>query len=193
MIHPSHILGEVSYAGLRMSADEFLALGRTGARYELIDGVVVMSPSPEFPHFKVIRFLRRQLERAADEMPGLEYSSELDVRFTDRIVYQPDLAVFRPGRVAPDTRVLALTPDLVIEVLSPHNRMMDLDQKRRDYERFGVPEYWVVDPDTVTAQVWRLEGGVYNEIAHPGQRIECLGVPGLAFDLQEVRRLLKRA
>ena len=60
------------YAGLRMTAEEYLALGETNARYELIDGVVCMSPKPSPLHQKILRFIQGQLEAFLDSNPGFD-------------------------------------------------------------------------------------------------------------------------
>jgi len=187
MIHPSKILGEANYSGLRMTAEEYLSIGETGARYELIDGVVVMPPSRSFRHGEVIRFLMEALGRCAGALPGLRFASDVDVHFGPALVYRPDIGVFSPGRIQGRADRLTVVPDLVIEVLSPGSRTIDLEQKRTDYARFGVGEYWVVDQDDLSVRVWRRTGAGLGEVAAAGDRLACSSIPGLVIDLIAVR------
>lgn len=174
-----------------MSADEYLAIGEIPERTELVHGVVVMSPSPNLRHQKIVRRLLQQLTAFEDENPGVEVFQDTDVRFDDRLVYQPDVAVYRPGRVAPDATQLDVSPDLVIEVLSPGSKALDLVTKRGDYERGGVAEYWVLDPADASVRVWRREGGRLVESACGGDQVPSSAVPGFALDLRPIRRIVR--
>lgn len=171
---------DLGYAGLRMTADEFFALGETQDRYELIDGVVVMSPSATPRHWRVVRHLTQALELWN---PAAEYFVEIDVRLGGRLVYCPDLTVYAPGRLAEVPERLTEAPDLVVEVLSPGNKATDLITKRADYERFGVREYWVFEAAGVLARAWRREGGAFVEHASDLGVLRSAALPGLTIDL----------
>src|SRR5438045_3873811 len=92
--HPS----DLGYAGLRMTADEYLSLGETPERYELVEGVVVMSPSPLPLHNELVLEIAYQLKRFASKS-GVRIFPDTDVRFGPGTVYRPDLAVYRAGRL----------------------------------------------------------------------------------------------
>ncbi len=177
----------IGYAGLRMTADEYLSLGETQERYELIDGVVTMSPSPSRRHNRVLRFVIRALEECADRTPGLDFVFETDICLSDDVVYQPDLAVYAPGRLPPGANPVSVIPDLVVEVLSPGSRGLDLKSKRDDYERFGVGEYWVIEQSGISARVWRREGDRFVEASITSTVLSCASVPGVVVDLARLR------
>jgi len=177
-------------AGLRMTADEFFALGETPERYELIDGVVVMSPSPIPDHNEILAEVVFQLKRFAWENHGVRVFPETDLQLGAGLVYQPDVAVYGPGRLKGRRARLDTPPDLIIELLSPSSRSADLITKRGDYEAFGVGEYWVIDPQGVTPKVWRRSGGKLVESATDLRSIECAAIPGLRLDLEAARRAL---
>lgn len=88
--HPS----DFGYAGLTMSADEFLALGETQERYELIDGVVVMSPSPTVRHNEILAEIIHQLKAYAGRTRAIRVLPETDVCFRGDKVYRPDISVY---------------------------------------------------------------------------------------------------
>jgi Uma2 family endonuclease len=149
-----------------MTADEFETWDAPddGQRYELLDGVVVVSPSPLLPHQGLLGDLYVLL-RAACPPTMRVYLAPLDVRLSDRTVAQPDLLVVR----AEDAhgRKLAGTPLMVAELLSDGTRGHDLLVKRARYEAAGVPSYWIVEPETAEFAVLELEDGRYEPV-HAG-------------------------
>src|ERR1051325_3152315 len=92
---------DMGYAGLKMTEEDFCALCETQERYELIDGVVVMSPSPTFRHQQLIIEVLRQLLTWDIKHPGSKVSHETDLRVGRGKVFQPDLCVYAPGRLSP--------------------------------------------------------------------------------------------
>lgn len=173
-------------AGLRMSADEYLSLRDDGGRYELINGVVLMSPSPSFGHQmlagsvfeSVAAFVR------ARRLGVVVY--ETDVRFASDLVYRPDIAMYAGKRAAGITGTPAIAPDFIVEVLSPGTEAMDLRTKRDDYERAGVREYWAIGVDS--ARHFVLEGGRYSERLVTGDKLVSAVIQGFTLDLAEARR-----
>src|SRR4051812_47927817 len=102
---------EMGYAGLRMTADEYLALGETQERYELIDGIVIMSPSPTPRHQWLKHMILSQINTTS---PGAMGFLDTDVRFGSAIVYCPDVSVYRPGRLHEIPQRLTEQPDLIV-------------------------------------------------------------------------------
>lgn len=173
-----------------MTADEYLALGETSERYELIDGVVVMSPSPFLPHIEIAVEISFQLKAYARKGERLRVFADADLRVNPATVYRPDLAVCRPGRLPPNAKRLTVVPDLVVEVLSRSSKALDLITKRQDYARFGVREYWVVDPEKGTIRCWRSQGADYLESPIEGDALVSSAIPGFTLDLRPVRELI---
>jgi Uma2 family endonuclease len=173
-----------------MTAGEYLALGETAERYELIDGVVCMSPTPSPLHQKIQRLLQRQFEAFIDGHPGYDYYPCTDVRLGDRLVVAPDLACYVPGRIVGVPAELTVPPDLAIEILSPSNRAHDLTVKRGLYARHGVAEYWVVDPREAWVRCFRLKDGEMREHAVAGESLSSSAWPGFVLDLEPLARLM---
>ena len=181
---------EFGYAGLRMTADEYLALGETAERYELIDGVVIMSPSPTPRHQRVAFLIAHHFQSIADQIGGVQVVPEVDIRLSNNRVYRPDFVVYGHDRMPVLPERFTVPPDLVVEALSPGSEPMDYITKRDDYDRFGVGEYWVVEPRDVSVRVWRRSGMKMLEAGVESGVVECASVPGLRVDLAAVRKAL---
>ncbi len=128
-----------------------------GHRYELIDGVLVVTPGPRFSHQRALGNLHLLLrEQVLDELEVL--LAPFDVALAGDTVMQPDLIVART--VDFSERDLPGAPVLAVEVLSPSTRSFDLHTKKDRLRRAGCAHYWVVDPDTERPSItaWRLHG-----------------------------------
>lgn len=139
----------------RVSEAEFQTLPESLDRIELLDGEVVLSPSPSGPHQRVVTELAIELGLwSRSHPPAAVRVALLDVRFAPERILQPDLVVFVDG-LEPDAAVpLTTTPDLCVEVLSAR-RSYDRITKRHVYAEAGVPEYWVVDLEERCVEVYR--------------------------------------
>lgn len=190
--HPA----ELGYAGLKMSADEFLALGETAERYELVDGVVVMSPSPTPGHNELLLEIAMQLRTFADRTRSARVFIETDVRFERDKVYCPDISIYRADRLPPKVERLELAPELIVEVLSPGTKALDLITKRDDYDAAGVAEYWAADADSGEVRCWQRQTGAGGsrlcEIPPQGDTLSSSAFPGLVLDLRPLRAIAQR-
>ena len=139
--------------------EELWALPEDGQRHELLDGVHVVTPSPAPRHQRILRELLIAISGALAGRPDLEVlSSPADIRLGPRTVVQPDLFICRINPDAPPEGWPALDSLLVaIEILSPSTAANDRGAKRRIYQRAGVGEYWVVDPDARLIERWTPE------------------------------------
>ena len=136
-----------------------------GVRYELIDGVAyMMSPAPLRAHQEIIGELYMQLRQFLKGKTCKVYLSPFDVRLNadenDDIVVQPDLVVVCDISKL-DKYGCKGAPDMAIEVASPSSARMDRLLKMQKYLKYGVREYWIVDPDSKTVQAFILENGNY--------------------------------
>jgi Uma2 family endonuclease len=139
------------------------AMPDDGHRYELIDGCLVVTPAPTPRHQIVVSGLLRLLSTACPA--GLRVlMAPLDVVLADDTIVQPDVLVARRDQFT--ERDLPVAPLLVVEVLSPSTRRLDVSLKRARYEAAGCPSYWVVDPDHSSLTAWNLKDGRYVEAAH---------------------------
>jgi Uma2 family endonuclease len=155
--------------------DDLEALPEDGFRWELVDGQLLVTPSPRPRHQVVILQLAQRLLVAC---PGdfQVLLSPCDWVIAPTTVFQPDLMVVRKDQLDLD-EPFAGTPLLVVEVRSPSTAVTDETLKRQQYEQHGAAAYWLIDPDgpgagaareTVrapTLTVLRLRDGVYVEDA----------------------------
>jgi Uma2 family endonuclease len=145
-----------------MTYDDLASMPDDGHRYELIDGVLIVSPAPVLVHQRTVGNLHLALCAACPD--DLEvFLAPLDVVITDDTVLEPDLLVARISDLGPKN--LPAVPVLAVEVLSPSTRRFDLLLKRSRLESAGCEHYWVVDPEEPSVLAWRLRGGSYVEAA----------------------------
>jgi Uma2 family endonuclease len=133
-----------------------------GHRYELIDGMLIVSPAPNLGHQRVAVVLSALLEHACPEDQVV--FADVGVRIAENSALEPDVVVAYAAD-AEGVR-LARPPVLVAEVLSPYSVLRDLNLKQAAYERFGIPSYWVIDPDRPGLRAFELRGDSYAEAAH---------------------------
>jgi Uma2 family endonuclease len=140
------------------------AMPNDGRRYELIDGVLIVSPLPRPLHQMAVRNLTFTLEAAR---PSPEYEllfAPLDVALDDQNVVQPDVLVARSADLS--DRDLPTAPLLAVEIMSPSTRRFDLLLKRSWHKDAGTLAYWIIDPEAPSLRAWELRDGRYLETAH---------------------------
>jgi Uma2 family endonuclease len=142
--------------------DDYLRLPDDGQRYEIIHGVLYVSPAPRVIHqFVATRLTLFMGTFALERRLGVVLTAPLDVLLAGvASPVQPDI-VFLKSDNLPDleeAKNFQGVPDLVVEVLSPGTRRVDLDVKLKAYEQAGVPEYWIVDPKRRTVVLHHLQG-----------------------------------
>ena len=140
MLQPKHIKLTVrGYMGIPEADDK---------RYELIDGELILAPSPVTQHHRISRNLRRALDEFVEPQSlGELFYAPMDVVLSDHDVFQPDILFISNNRLhIIGDRNIQGAPDLVIEILSPSTETRDRDIKLEQYLRFGVREYWLIDP-----------------------------------------------
>jgi Uma2 family endonuclease len=151
--------------GEPFTVDDLERMPDDGRRYELIDGMLIVSPAPNMPHQRVAFLLGMMLENACpDDL--VVFGAAVNVRFSLRSALEPDVVVARVDDAGGER--LERTPLLVAEVLSPDSVLRDLNLKKAAYEQFGIPSYWVIDPDLdqPSLRAFELDGGAYAEAAH---------------------------
>lgn len=138
------------------------AMPDDGNRYELVDGAIIVTPAPHLPHQVVITQMWLCLYQACPvDMRALV--APFDVTLSEDTVVQPDVLV--AARSDFDDRSLKGSPLLVVEVLSPSTRHLDLAFKRARYEAARCPSYWVVDPLEPSIVCWELRDDRYEQVA----------------------------
>ena len=142
------------------------ALPDDGNRYELIDGALLVTPSPAMRHQRGAFALAVALREACPD--DLEvFIAPFDVRLSDDTVVVPDIIVARRSDLTEAN--LPVAPLLAVEVLSPSTRGIDLLLKRDRLRRSGCASYWVLDPLDPRLIAWDLDDrGEYVEVADVG-------------------------
>jgi Uma2 family endonuclease len=169
----------------RVTEAEFLALPESNDKIELVDGEVIMSPSPSYLHQLLSKRLVDRLTNWAREShsPCVVLYAPLDIRLAPDRIVQPDIVVFAqplPQEIQTPVDVLPL---LCAEILSA-NRAYDRLTKRYLYAQAGIPEYWCVDP---AGEVERFTGAGLSMAERCTEHLTTPLLPG--FDL-DVRALL---
>jgi Uma2 family endonuclease len=134
-----------------------------GHRYELLDGVLFVSPRPTPAHQVVAFTLASTLDRACP--PGWQVVPDPALIVASDTEFAPDIVVVSRDQLS--GAKITKPPVLVVEVRSPSTALIDLNLKKAAYERFGVRSYWVVIPDRDKPEliVFELRGGRYEEAA----------------------------
>ena len=134
-----------------------------GYRYEVIEGRLIVNPTPISRHQNAVVKLTYLFESRCP--PGFKVMvAPLDWRPPTGDSLQPDLMVIRKEDYNPEGFQLA-TPQLVVEVLSPSSMTYDRHDKRARYEMLGVPSYWIVDASIPSLTALQLTDGCYVEVA----------------------------
>jgi Uma2 family endonuclease len=184
---------EVKRTGKRWTYAEFARLPTSGStRYEVIDDELVVTPSPSTNHQRVVgELLFRLIGFVKEHDLGEVFPAPLDVLFAEGDYMEPDVLFVAKDRSSYITdRGVEGPPDLVVEVVSPSTAVRDRRIKRDRYEHFGVGEYWVVDPDERTVEVWKLADGTYEAVVYgPADGLEWSPVhegPSLHISIAEL-------
>jgi Uma2 family endonuclease len=154
--------------GVKLTYDDFVHFPDDGKRHELIDGEHYVTASPNRKHQAIAGNLHGLLwTYLRQHQIGRLFFAPFDVVFSDFDVVEPDLLFVSKARQADvlTAKHVRGAPDLVVEIGSPSTRQRDETIKRRLYERFGVQEYWVVDPDLDEIRVYRLESSRFVRTA----------------------------
>ena len=181
-----------SSPGVKLTYDDFVHFPDDGKRHELIDGEHYVTPSPNRRHQKIVGELFGLIWSHLKRQPvGDIYVAPFDVVFSELDVVEPDLLFVsrERGEVLTEKNVQG-APDLVVEVGSPATRRRDEKTKLQLYERFGVLEYWVVDPDLDVVKAYRLVEGRYQRAAEltlaTHDVLSTPLIPGLELSLADI-------
>jgi Uma2 family endonuclease len=128
--------------------DDYRTLPDDGRRYEIIDGELLMSPGATFYHQIIVGNLFRELDYYVHKKKlGNVVLAPFDVVLSMTDVVQPDILFVAKDRshIITEKNIVA-APDLVVEILSEGTKTIDRTRKKSLYEKYGVQEYWIVDP-----------------------------------------------
>jgi Uma2 family endonuclease len=144
---------------------DYAALPEDGKRYEIIEGVLYMPPSPNFSHQEASTWFAHYLIIYVKQAGlGRVVHAPFDVELSPGNVVQPDiLVILKANEERIKSGKLVGAPDLVVEIASPGTAGYDRRQKQDAYASAGVPEYWIADPAAKTIEVLVLEQGAYQQ------------------------------
>ena len=177
---------------IKLTLEDYAGFPDDGKRHEIIDGDHYVTPAPSVRHQAISRNLTVLIGSFLGQRSlGKLFAAPCDVYLSRFDVVQPDLVfVSNSGSATVTDDNIQGPPDLVIEILSPGTRKTDERTKRDQYARFGVREYWIVDPELETIKVLRLGETGYEppqEVAlERGQSLASPQLPGLELALDHV-------
>ena len=149
----------------KFTYQDYLLFPNDGKRYEIIAGDRYVTPAPKTRHQMISTNLQGYLfDYVQINKIGIIFVAPTDVVFSDMDVVQPDLLFVSSSRTAIITEDnVQGAPDLVVEILSESTRRTDEIIKRKLYEKQGVAEYWIIDPEVDTVKVYRLVDKAYTQ------------------------------
>ena len=181
-------MSQTSKPNLKLGYDQYILYPDDGNRHELIDGDHYMSPAPSTYHQAISKRLQHQLYTKVElARLGSVFNAPIDVQLSEHDIVQPDLiALMNDSAASVAPAKVKGPPDLVIEILSPSTAKNDLDLKRRTYQRFGVREYWIVDPDQQSILQLQLVNDVFVEQPAASDAIRLAIIPEVEITLADV-------
>lgn len=145
-------------SGVQLTYDDLLRLPDDRLRHELIEGTHYVTASPNTRHQHVLGEIYFALRSHLERHPGGSlFLAPVDVVLSARDVVVPDMVYLSAERAADvlTHQVIRGMPDLIVEILSPGTRRRDRTVKQALYDREGVTEYWLVDPQRDRIRVFR--------------------------------------
>lgn len=173
-----------------MTADEYYALPEGPPYFQLIDGELFMSPSPNFFHQEIVINIASPIrEYLRRNRIGKVVIAPSDVEFDKGNIYQPDVFFIRNERLGiVDKHGAKGAPDLVVEVISGSTGRLDLGPKKMVYAAKGVIEFWAVLPRTSEVEIYRLQDSADSpaKVLHSGDVVTTDILPGFALAVAEI-------
>jgi Uma2 family endonuclease len=173
----------------RWTYEEYYKLD-DGQRYEIMDGSLLMAPSPDMWHQDWLSNLHFLLRLYLDKKKlGRVFIPPFDVVFDSENTVQPDLIFVASANLGIiEQRAIFGAPDLLVELLSPSSISRDRRDKKALYARFGVKEYWIGDPANMTMEILTLRDGRYQPYCTATEKGKLTSkvLPGLELNLAEI-------
>ena len=174
---------------LKLTYEDYASLP-DDERRELIDGELLPMPSPKEIHQRLLLLLgARWLWFVLERGLGAVYTAPFDVILSATNVVQPDLIFVSSARAHIITEDnIRGAPDLLVEILSPSTAGYDRTTKRELYARYGVPEYWLIDPyaKIVTVLTLGVDGYDTYAVFGEGDILTSPTLAGFALNLSEL-------
>jgi len=164
---------------------------------EFVDGWLVEEEVPDFVHEAIVAWLLEKLGKWSRERGGIAGASDAKFAVASNRGRKPDATVFLPGRMPPARGLVRVAPEIAIEIVSdrPRDRRRDRLEKSAEYGAFGIPSYWIVEPEPLRLEIHRRNSSGSYELARTvdaGVIRDVPGCPDLVLDLDELRASLAR-
>lgn len=174
----------------KLDYSDYAAIPSDGKRYEVVQGKLYVTPSPNTLHQRISKRLGLLLVNYFEARSiGEVFFAPIDLILTQQDVLQPDLLVVSDPLQISD-RGIEGAPLLIVEILSPSTRKLDLGAKTQRYADLGVQHYWLVDPEQKRMECCRLDGNVYRRLieARGDAQLKHPEWDGLVIDLAALWR-----
>ena len=172
----------------KLGYQHYVCFPDDGRRHEIIDGDHYMNPAPATYHQRLSGRIHFQLYEQIN-VPGIGevYLAPTDVQLTDHDIVQPDLIVVLDERrtIITPSKIKGI-PHLVVEILSDSTINNDRVLKKELYERVGIPEYWIVDPEEHSVDQFVLANERYAHCGAYGRQLRSTTIASLTVDLNQV-------
>lgn len=171
------------------TVDDYLMLGEMNTPCQLINGELIMSPSPTTLHQRVLRRLFKLFDECSNS-EGEIFFAPIDLFIDKKNVFQPDLVyISNLNKSIISQRGIEGPPEIVVEIISPSNIFSDRNTKKKKYLTFGVKEYWIVDPANQTLEIYLNDQAgpevPYLYLAGEG-KVTSTVIASLEFDLKTI-------
>jgi Uma2 family endonuclease len=175
--------------------DDYANMPDDGNRYEIANGrLELMSPGPNGLHQVISKAISDTISQSCSH-DYVILTAPFDVILSETEVRQPDLIIVHRSRKSIIARRgIEGSPDVVVEILSPSTRKRDKLDKIKAYAKYGVPEYWIVDPDSYTLELYLLQDSGRYELADLFEADEPVVSPRLtclAFTMNDIIAVVK--
>ncbi len=178
----------------RIARADYVLMPEDNRIFNLLGGELRMTPAASLRHQDVVTTLARVLSGfVLENRLGKCWVAAVDVFISDEDIVQPDVLFLESAALERATpKGLEGPPTLAVEVLSPSTRRQDEVEKRALYERFGVPEYWLIDIDRGEVRILRREAGGESFAVElvlavsRGERLSTPLLPGFELPLSDL-------
>jgi Uma2 family endonuclease len=177
----------MSRVSVVLTYEDYLALPNDGKRYEIHDGELSVTPAPTFRHQQVVARLLGMLRAHVEANDlGEVVPAPITVVLADTSIVEPDIIYLAKTRlnIVSAGGTVDGGPTLAVEILSPSTARNDRQTKKQLFERYGVPYYWIVDPDAHTIDMYCAIDGAYGAAARftGDDIVDIPPFPGLRID-----------
>lgn len=173
---------------VKLTYQDYLQYPDDGKHHEIIDGEHYMTAAPFFSHQYYLKKIVHQMENYLNKTnQGIVLFAPLDVILSDYDVVQPDiLYVSKDNYPVIKEKGVFGTPDLVVEILSASTEQRDKKLKMDLYARYGIPGYWIVDPNEKLVFQYIFKENRYFRNSVCDKKLTSVVIPGLTLDLEKV-------